>query len=104
MDQAQVTTPMPPQAPAPSPAPSIAPPPLSPGKSCAIETNTLTKRYGPLVALDSLSLRLDQGDVFGFIGPNGAGKSTTMKILAGLLNPTAGFAMVLGKNVVANGE
>src|SRR5216110_1853582 len=102
MDQAQVTTPPPPSAPsAPPPAPStsITPPPLSPGKSSAIETSNLTKRYGALTALDTLSLRLDQGDVFGFIGPNGAGKSTTMKILAGLLTPSAGFATVLGKNV-----
>jgi ABC-2 type transport system ATP-binding protein len=64
----------------------------------------LTKRYGPLMALDTLSLRLEQGDVFGFIGPNGAGKSTTMKILAGLLQPTAGSATVLGKDVIKNGE
>ena len=47
----------------------------------------LTKRYGPLTALDRLDLVLERGDVFGFIGPNGAGKSTTMKILAGLLEP-----------------
>src|SRR6266699_1927930 len=108
MDQAQVTTPPPLSAPVPhpaqSPAPTIAPPPLSAGNSSAIETNNLTKRYGALTALDNLSLRLDQGDVFGFIGPNGAGKSTTMRILAGLLTPTAGFATVLRKNVTTNGE
>jgi ABC-2 type transport system ATP-binding protein len=70
----------------------------------AIVTDGLTKRYGALTALDSLSLSLEPGDVFGYIGPNGAGKSTTMKILAGLLEPTAGSAMVLGKNVMTNGD
>jgi ABC-2 type transport system ATP-binding protein len=60
--------------------------------------------YGNLTALDSLSLELEAGDVFGFIGPNGAGKSTTMKILAGLLEPTRGDARVLGKRVSGNGD
>jgi ABC-2 type transport system ATP-binding protein len=89
---------------APAPAPTITPPPLAADKSAAIATNLLTKRYGSLMALDALSLHLNQGDVFGFIGPNGAGKSTTMKILAGLLSPTSGSATVLGKNVINNGE
>jgi ABC-2 type transport system ATP-binding protein len=70
----------------------------------AILTVNLTKRYGALTALDQLNLRLEPGDVFGFIGPNGAGKSTTMKILAGLLEPTAGQAMVLGKPIAGNGD
>src|SRR5687767_11036175 len=109
MDRTQLTTP-PPSFPPPLQAPALHPlPPALPqthaaGKASAIETMHLTKRYGPLVALDTLSLRLEQGDVFGFIGPNGAGKSTTMKILAGLLQPTAGSATVLGKNVITNGE
>jgi ABC-2 type transport system ATP-binding protein len=70
----------------------------------AIVTQGLTKRYGALVALDNLTLNLEPGDVFGYIGPNGAGKSTTMKILAGLLEPTSGSAMVLGKDVSTNGD
>lgn len=70
----------------------------------AIYTKGLTKRYGQLVALDDLSLELVPGDVFGFIGPNGAGKSTTMKILAGLLAPSSGQAMVMGKPVNGNGD
>jgi ABC-2 type transport system ATP-binding protein len=78
--------------------------PAAPARQLAISTTSLTKRYGPLTALDSLSLELETGDIFGFIGPNGAGKSTTMKILAGLLEPTSGFARVLGKNVVENGD
>ena len=67
-------------------------------------THKLTMRYGPLVALDALSLELEPGDVYGFIGPNGAGKSTTMKILAGLLAPTSGDARVLGRRVAENGD
>jgi ABC-2 type transport system ATP-binding protein len=92
----------PPHAPAAGPAP-VAPPPL-PAKQPAIVTQDLTKRYGALTALDHLNLELDPGDVFGFIGPNGAGKSTTMKILAGLLQPTFGTAVVLGKPVNGNGD
>jgi len=69
-----------------------------------METRGLTKRYGTLTALDTLDLRLEKGDVFGFIGPNGAGKSTTMKILAGLLQPTYGSAQILGKDVLSNGD
>ncbi len=70
----------------------------------AIETIDLTRRYGSLLALDGLSLSLVPGDVFGFIGPNGAGKSTTMKILAGLLEPSSGQARILGKAVQSNGD
>src|SRR5437867_3791938 len=81
-----------------------APPPPAPAKPPAILTRNLTKRYGSLTALDRLTLELEPGDVFGFIGPNGAGKSTTMKILAGLLEPTSGDAAVLGKRVAGNGD
>lgn len=84
-------------------APQIVPPTAS-TEPAAILTTNLTKRYGALTALDNLSFQLDKGDVFGFIGPNGAGKSTTMKILAGLLNPTSGEARVLGRNVAGNGD
>lgn len=64
-----------------------------------IETVNLTKRYGDLVALDSLNLAVNEGDCFGFIGPNGAGKTTTIKILATLLKPSSGQAMVAGHTV-----
>jgi ABC-2 type transport system ATP-binding protein len=64
-----------------------------------IETRDLTKKYGDLYALDRLSLKLEQGDVFGFIGPNGAGKTTTMRILATLLNPSWGEASVCGYSI-----
>jgi ABC-2 type transport system ATP-binding protein len=64
-----------------------------------IETVNLTRRYGELIALDSLNLSIEQGDCFGFIGPNGAGKSTTIKILATLLKPSSGQAMIDGLTV-----
>jgi ABC-2 type transport system ATP-binding protein len=87
-----------------SPAPLLKTIPPVAAKPPAIYTHNLTKRYGGLTALDNLCLELNSGDVFGYIGPNGAGKSTTMKILAGLLNPTSGQAMILGKNVASNGD
>ena len=65
----------------------------------AIRTEGLTKRFGPVVAVDDLSLEVPRGEVFGFLGPNGAGKSTTLRLLLGLLRPTAGRAEVLGVDV-----
>lgn len=64
-----------------------------------IETSDLTKKYGELFALKSLTLSLQAGDVFGFIGPNGAGKTTTMRILATLLDPSWGVANVCGYSI-----
>ncbi len=67
-----------------------------------IETIDLTKKYDDFVALDSLDLKLERGDLFGFIGPNGAGKTTTIRILATLLAPTWGEAYVCGYSVHTN--
>jgi ABC-2 type transport system ATP-binding protein len=64
-----------------------------------IETRQLTKRYGDLIAVDHIDLKLEEGDVFGFIGPNGSGKTTTMRMLATLLNPDYGEAYVCGKSI-----
>ena len=64
-----------------------------------IETNQLTKRYGDLIAVNNLNLKLSEGDVFGFIGPNGSGKTTTMRMLATLLSPDYGEAYVCGKSI-----
>lgn len=64
-----------------------------------IETINLCKDYGELVALNNLNLTINEGDCFGFIGPNGAGKTTTIKILATLLKPTRGQAMIDGKTI-----
>jgi ABC-2 type transport system ATP-binding protein len=60
-----------------------------------IETEALTKRYGESVAVDDLALRVRRGEVYGFLGPNGAGKTTTLRMLLGLVRPTAGRATVL---------
>ncbi|MGD9891145.1 MAG: ABC transporter ATP-binding protein [Dehalococcoidia bacterium] len=65
----------------------------------AIEAAGLRKVYGRTVALEELSLRVEQGEVFGFLGPNGAGKTTTVKILMGLVRPTAGEARIFGRPV-----
>jgi ABC-2 type transport system ATP-binding protein len=63
-----------------------------------IETEVLTKRYGPrILAVDSLTLRVRRGEVYGFLGPNGAGKTTTLRMLLGLVRATAGSAIVLGR-------
>lgn len=62
--------------------------------------NDVTKKYGKLVALDSVSLKIRRGELFGLIGPDGAGKSTAYKILATLLHPDSGSASVLGMDIV----
>jgi ABC-2 type transport system ATP-binding protein len=64
--------------------------------SPAVETLALTKRYGTLYAVRDLDLKVPPGSVFGLIGPNGAGKSTTFAILASVLSPTSGQALVAG--------
>jgi len=69
----------------------------------AIEARGLTKRYGDVVALDALDLAVPTGSVFGFLGPNGAGKTTTLRLLTGLVRPTAGTAVVAGVEVGRGG-
>lgn len=64
-----------------------------------IETERLTRCYGPLIAVDSLSLRAEPGQVLGLLGPNGAGKSTAMRMIAGFLTPTTGTARVCGHDI-----
>ena len=60
-----------------------------------IEAHDLRKEYGTILAVDDLNLAVEKGEVFGFLGPNGAGKTTTVKMLLGLVRPTAGKASVL---------
>src|ERR1700736_2468249 len=67
-----------------------------------IEASDLQKRFGEIVAVDGISLRVQQGEVLGFLGPNGAGKSTTMKMLTGFLEPDAGKARIAGIDVFEN--
>ena len=67
-----------------------------------IETKALCKQYGPHTAVDHVELHVPQGCVYGFIGPNGAGKSTTMKMLLGLIPPTAGRVRLLGQELTGS--
>src|SRR3954451_1340932 len=66
----------------------------------AIEVTGLSKRFGPVLAVDDLSFTVDEGRVVGFLGPNGAGKTTTLRMLLGLVYPTAGSSTVHGKAYV----
>lgn len=66
----------------------------------AIETHQLTRRFGDKYAVDAIDLHVERGMFYGFLGPNGAGKSTTIKMLTGLLAPTAGEITVLGQNML----
>jgi ABC-2 type transport system ATP-binding protein len=64
--------------------------------SAILETHGLTRRFGAMTAVDGVTLRVEEGEIFGLLGPNGAGKSTTLKMLTTLLPPTAGTAQVDG--------
>ncbi len=64
-----------------------------------IEVQHLTKRYGPVTAVDDVSFRVERGEILGFLGPNGAGKTTTMRILTGYMPATGGKAIVAGFDV-----
>ncbi len=67
----------------------------------AIETTSLTRRFGDFEAVKDVNLRVDAGQFFGFLGPNGAGKSTTIKMLTGLLAPSSGSIRILGEDLQA---
>jgi ABC-2 type transport system ATP-binding protein len=81
---------------------SLSPRPLSAAASAStsaievVSTERLTKRFGSIVAVDDLTFQLEAGTVTGFLGPNGAGKTTTLRMLLGLVRPTAGRALVFG--------
>jgi len=67
-----------------------------------IEVRHLTKRFKDRAVLDGVSFQVNEGEIFGYLGPNGAGKTTTMRIVLGLLRPTAGNALVWGQNLGEN--
>jgi ABC-2 type transport system ATP-binding protein len=69
-----------------------------------IETKQLRKQYGSVVALTDLDLKVEKGVIFGYVGPNGAGKTTTIRILCGLMAPTAGSVHIAGVDVVHRPE
>jgi len=66
----------------------------------AVEVNGLMKRFGEILALDGLTFRVEEGKIYGLIGPNGAGKTTALRIVSTLILPTAGSALVFGRDVV----
>jgi ABC-2 type transport system ATP-binding protein len=70
----------------------------------AIVTRNLTKRFGDFVAVDGIDFDVRRGEIFGFLGPNGAGKTTTIRMMLGLLSPTAGTVQVLGEAVAEHPE
>ncbi len=80
------------------------PPPATEGSADAVSTTGLRKTFGHLVAVEGLDLRIHRGEVFGLLGPNGSGKTTTIRMLCGLLEPTAGTAVVVGYNVSTQRE
>ena len=65
-----------------------------------IEVQHLTKRYGPVTAVDDVSFKAERGEILGFLGPNGAGKTTTMRVLTGYMPATEGKALVAGYDVL----
>jgi len=69
--------------------------------TAAIVTHGLTKRFGPVTAVDGVDLTVPEGAVFGFLGPNGSGKTTTIRLLLGLVTPTSGAVEVLGQPMPA---
>ena len=64
----------------------------------AVVADSLTKRFGSVLAVDSLSFSLEPGTITGFLGPNGAGKTTTLRMLLGLAKPSAGSARIFGSS------
>jgi ABC-2 type transport system ATP-binding protein len=72
--------------------------------TAAVRLEEVTRRFGDFVAVDRMTLAVESGEIFGFLGPNGAGKSTTIRMLCGLLSPTAGQGFVDGLNISAESE
>ena len=70
----------------------------------SIETKSLTKSFGDVIAVNDISFSVKKGEIFGFLGPNGAGKSTTMMIFTTLLKPTSGQALISGFDVMTNAK
>jgi ABC-2 type transport system ATP-binding protein len=70
----------------------------------AIEASGLTKAFGDFLAVDRISFTVERGEIFGFLGANGAGKTTAMRMLCGLLKPTAGSGLVAGYDVARQSE
>jgi len=70
----------------------------------AVKTDNLSRRFGETVAVDRLNLEVEQGGIFGLVGPDGAGKTTTIRMLAGILDPTSGRGQVFENDIVGQAE
>jgi len=70
----------------------------------AVETFNLTRTFGSFTAVDKVTLKIPQGQIYGFLGPNGSGKSTTIRMLCGILSPTSGSGRLLGRDLATQGE
>ena len=70
----------------------------------AVETRDLTRTFGAFTAVDQISLKIRQGGIYGFLGPNGSGKSTTIRMLCGIIEPSAGSGQVMGLDIVSQSE
>ena len=70
----------------------------------AIETDRLTKHYGKVPAVESVNLRVKEGDIYGFLGLNGAGKTTTIRMLLGMIRPSEGKVKVLDQEIGPGGR
>lgn len=70
----------------------------------AVETRDLTRTFGAFTAVDRISLKIRQGGIYGFLGPNGSGKSTTIRMLCGIIEPSAGSGEVMGLDIVSQSE
>ena len=84
--------------------PSSTDAPVSVAGDVAVQIERLTRRFGDFVAVDQLNLTVSTGEIFGFLGPNGAGKSTTIRMLCGLLSPSAGGGRVAGFDITTQAE
>jgi ABC-2 type transport system ATP-binding protein len=76
---------------------------VSDGDARPVQARGLTKRYGELVAVDSVDLNVETGDVYGYLGPNGAGKTTSLRMLLGLIRPTEGNVRLFGRDPLISG-
>ncbi|HEX9135744.1 MAG TPA: ABC transporter ATP-binding protein, partial [Nitrospirota bacterium] len=70
----------------------------------SIKTTNLTKRFNDVVAVNNLNIEIRRGELYGLVGPDGAGKTTTMRLLAAIMDPTSGDAIVAGNSVLTDGE
>ncbi len=70
----------------------------------AVEIKNLTRKFGDFTAVNQISLQIEQGSIYGFLGPNGSGKSTTIRMLCGILEPTAGSGRILGLDLKRDSE